>query len=97
MLEDFDPPTVSGNPVYQCGVCENNNDYHSPPVMVAIGLLGDEAEGNQSATTRWSPPTATATGVPASMQSEDTAREMPGFSVGDPCATKSAQIYLQVL
>jgi hypothetical protein len=27
--------------------------YHSPPVMVAIGLLGDEAEGNQSATTRW--------------------------------------------
>src|ERR1700730_10535978 len=44
--------------------------YHSPPVMVAIGLLGDEAERNQSATTRWSPPTATATGVPASMQSE---------------------------
>src|SRR5580704_9289521 len=38
--------------------------YHSPPVMVAIGLLGDEAEGHQSATTRWSPPTATATGVP---------------------------------
>jgi hypothetical protein len=26
MLEDFDPSTVSGNPVYQCGVCENNND-----------------------------------------------------------------------
>ena len=26
--------------------------YHSPPVMVAIGLLGDEAERNQSATTR---------------------------------------------
>jgi hypothetical protein len=69
----------------------------SPPVMVAIGLLGDEAERNQSATTRWSPPTATATGVPASMQSEDAAREMPGFSVGDPCATKSAQIYLRVL
>ena len=68
---------------------------HSPPVMVAIGLLGDEAEENQSATTRWSPPTATATGVPASMRSEDAAREMPGVSVGDPCATKSAQIYLQ--
>jgi hypothetical protein len=64
--------------------------YHSPPVMVAIGLLGDEAERNQSATTRWSPPTVTATGVPASMQSEDAAREMPGFSVADPCATKSA-------
>jgi hypothetical protein len=71
--------------------------YHSPPVMVAIGLPDDEAEGNQSATTRWSPPTATATGVPASMQSEDAVREMPGFSVGDPCATKSAQIYLRVL
>src|SRR5580692_3567625 len=26
MLEGFDPSTVSGNPVYQCGVCENNND-----------------------------------------------------------------------
>jgi hypothetical protein len=26
MLEDFDPSTVRGNPVYQCGVCENNND-----------------------------------------------------------------------
>jgi hypothetical protein len=26
MLEDFDPLTVRGNPVYQCGICENNND-----------------------------------------------------------------------
>jgi hypothetical protein len=26
MLEDFDPSTVRGNPVFQCGVCENNND-----------------------------------------------------------------------
>ena len=26
MLEDFDPSTVRGNPVYQYGVCENNND-----------------------------------------------------------------------
>src|SRR5437016_13540003 len=26
MLEDFDPSTIGGNPVYQCGVCENNND-----------------------------------------------------------------------
>jgi hypothetical protein len=25
MLENFDPSTVAGNPVYQCGVCENNN------------------------------------------------------------------------
>jgi hypothetical protein len=68
-----------------------------PASASAIGLLGDEAERNQSATTRWSPPTATAAGVPASMQSEDAVRETPGFSVGDPCATKSAQIYLRVL
>ena len=26
MLEEFDPSTVRGNPVYQCGVCKNNND-----------------------------------------------------------------------
>ena len=26
ILEDFDPSTVRGNPVYQCGVCENDND-----------------------------------------------------------------------
>jgi hypothetical protein len=26
MLEDFDPSTVRGNPVYRCGICENNND-----------------------------------------------------------------------
>jgi len=26
ILEDFDPSTVNGNPVYQCRVCENNND-----------------------------------------------------------------------
>jgi hypothetical protein len=26
MLEDFDPSTIGGNPVYQCGICENNND-----------------------------------------------------------------------
>src|SRR6266550_8601682 len=26
MLEDFDPLTVRGNPVYQCRICENNND-----------------------------------------------------------------------
>ena len=52
MLEDFDPSTVRGNPVYQCGVCASNNDLHSPPMMVAIGLLGDEADqidsGNHS-------------------------------------------------
>jgi hypothetical protein len=23
ILEDFDPSTVRGNPVYQCGICEN--------------------------------------------------------------------------
>jgi hypothetical protein len=26
ILEDFDPSKVGGNPVYQCGFCENNND-----------------------------------------------------------------------
>jgi len=26
MLENFDPSTVSGNPVYQCGICKNSND-----------------------------------------------------------------------
>jgi N-acetylglutamate synthase-like GNAT family acetyltransferase len=26
MLENFDPSTIRGNPVYQCGFCENNND-----------------------------------------------------------------------
>jgi hypothetical protein len=26
ILEDFDPSTIKGNPVYQCGFCENNND-----------------------------------------------------------------------
>jgi hypothetical protein len=29
MLEDFDPSTIRGNPVYQCGVCENNNHLPS--------------------------------------------------------------------
>src|ERR1700722_14626749 len=52
MLEDFDPSTVSGNPVYQCGVCENNNDL---PFAASngIGLLGDDANRNLLATTRW--------------------------------------------
>ena len=31
MLEDFDPSTIKGNPVYQCGVCENNNDLPFAP------------------------------------------------------------------
>jgi hypothetical protein len=26
ILEDFDPSTVRGNPVYQCRMCANNND-----------------------------------------------------------------------
>ena len=26
ILEDFDPSTINGNPVYKCGVCENHND-----------------------------------------------------------------------
>ena len=37
MLEDFDPSTVSGNPVYQCGVCENSNDL---PFAPATGDTG---------------------------------------------------------
>jgi hypothetical protein len=31
ILEDFDPSTVKGNPVYQCGFCENNNDLPFAP------------------------------------------------------------------
>jgi hypothetical protein len=81
MLEDFDPSKSAAIPCISAAFARTTMTYHSPPVMVAIGLLGDEAEGNQSATTRWSPPTATATGVPASMQSEDAAREMPGFQL----------------
>ncbi len=26
ILEDFDPSTVRGNPIYQCRICGNNND-----------------------------------------------------------------------
>ena len=26
MLKDFDPLTVTGDPIYQCGFCENNNN-----------------------------------------------------------------------
>src|ERR1700745_3957737 len=33
ILEDFDPSTVRGNPVYQCGICENNNDL---PFAVSV-------------------------------------------------------------
>jgi hypothetical protein len=29
VLEDFDPSTIIGNPVYQCGICETNNDLPS--------------------------------------------------------------------
>jgi hypothetical protein len=34
ILEDFDPSTVRGNPVYQCRICENNNDL---PFAVSDG------------------------------------------------------------
>jgi hypothetical protein len=37
MLEDFDPSKVRGNPVYRCGICDNNNDLPSPGVIVATG------------------------------------------------------------
>ena len=30
ILEDFDPSTVQGNPVYQCAICEKNNDLPFP-------------------------------------------------------------------
>src|SRR5207253_8165547 len=26
MLENYDPSTIRGNPIYQCSFCENNND-----------------------------------------------------------------------
>src|SRR5215472_19032182 len=26
ILENFDPSTVQGNPIYKCAICENNND-----------------------------------------------------------------------
>ena len=86
MLEDFDPSTIKGNPVYQCGVCETTMTYHSPPVMVAIGLLGDDADRNQLATTRWNCHANRDRSFRPDA-SETAAR------VGDPHARKSAQIY----
>jgi hypothetical protein len=62
--------------------------YHLPPVMVAIGLLADEADRNCDHSVE--SPRAVATGVPALLQAET---EMLRFSVGDPCERKSAQIY----
>ena len=58
MLEDFDPSKSAAIPCISAAFARTTMTYHSPPVMVAIGLLGDEAERNQSATSRWSPPTA---------------------------------------
>lgn len=26
ILSDYDPSTIKGNPIYQCGYCENNNE-----------------------------------------------------------------------
>jgi hypothetical protein len=26
ILSDYDPSSIRGNPIYQCGYCENNND-----------------------------------------------------------------------
>lgn len=26
ILSDYDPSIIKGNPIYQCGFCENNND-----------------------------------------------------------------------
>ena len=37
ILENFDPSTVRGNPVYQCAICENNNDL---PFAGATGDTG---------------------------------------------------------
>ena len=45
MLEDFDPSTVRGNPVYQCGICENNNDL---PFAASDGPTGPLGEISQS-------------------------------------------------
>lgn len=41
MLKDFDPSTVTGNPIYRCGSCENNNDLPFPPSEIATGLHRD--------------------------------------------------------
>src|SRR6266850_4621046 len=42
ILEDFDPSTVRGNPVYQCGICENNNDlpfrFRCDPGLAAMRM-----------------------------------------------------------
>ena len=80
MLEDFDPSKSAAIPCISAAFARTTMTYHSPPV-VAIGLLGDEAEENQSATTRWSPPTATATGVPASVQSAKMRKGNAGFQL----------------
>jgi hypothetical protein len=40
MLEDFDPSTVRGNPVYQWAFVKTTMTYHSPRAMVATGPLG---------------------------------------------------------
>ena len=36
ILENFDPLTVRGNPVYQCAICETNNDL---PFAASDGRL----------------------------------------------------------
>ena len=42
ILENFDPSTVRGNPVYQCAYCENNNDFHSRRVTGDTGPSDDQ-------------------------------------------------------
>src|SRR6202040_405715 len=56
--------------------------YHSPHVMIAIGLLGDEADRYHLATTRWNP-TPSATGVSVQMQAK-LRQGNAGVLVGDP-------------
>jgi len=40
MLEDFDPSTVRGNPVYQCCFYENNNGPSGETSTILGGLSG---------------------------------------------------------
>ena len=43
MLEDFDPSIIKSNPVYECDVCENNNELILQPI-IAIGPLDEPVE-----------------------------------------------------
>ena len=70
--------------------------YHSPPVMVAIGPLDDEAEGSVGDHPVESSH-GNATGVPPRCKAKMRQGKCRDFQLATPCAMKSAQIYLRVL